>query len=293
VTPVVTFSPVSQLPAQSALAKPASAESVVPETVTDTAPLSHQRAPSESHVARLAKTEADALQVFQEHRTPEALLGWVKRQGIAVYDGNQIPWVDALCKQLGAEAFVYTPFTKRYQTPTPEGPAQVQPGLTHAEHLYEETIHNLAQKRQQGLFLRKDCPPDVLMHEVFHVIQEKNGLPFGVSPEADARMQSIADQYSGNSLGTAAKRIMMTAYAWWQSARTPSNDTVPQHPVARAMHYHTEREAEVDRFLLNHGQSLGLPPQSLIKHKLHLAVETQFRKQLTQVLDKLSNQPTP
>ena len=221
--------------------------------------------------------------------TREDLLNEAKALGVKVYDGKTSPWVDDLCKNMGTEAFVYTPNSKRYpnEPPTSEKPAETSNDKLF-EH-FEKVADGLEKTAQQALFCKANTPKDVLMHELFHVLQQKNGLPFGVDSKTDEQFGDLLDELKSPTLAARFKHLVLGAIGF-----VHVSPTEPKNEVYKAMYRHYQRECEVDQFMLyaaNHNAkastNLGLNTFRQLKHLAHYLLNSLPNKNITTVLDTL------
>lgn len=264
-----------------------------------------QTHPLVDETSRLNKTQSEALALFQRFNTRESLLNVAKQFGLEIYDGGQQSWVDAYCLKEGLEAFVYTPFSKRYpeskigrseQTPFSTGPSGSQvphhvPWYDFISHAlnkkWDKAESELSEKKQSGLFFKKNVSPDILMHELFHVLQDKNGLPFGVNAEADQKANQFSNELSQLKLSTIVRRAGLMVLVGLNSLVQPLRE--PKSDVAKSLYYQMKREVEVDEFMMSKGHLIGLTPLQQLKHAMHYIVESQFKLRLSNLMDQAQN----
>ena len=272
---------------------PAAGDATVGASVELTAPVDSFQAQSQKNEPtaqqKLAQTQRDALALFSQNPTSEKLIEAARQLSVKVYDGNTEPWVDALCQQRGVEGFVYTPHTLRYPKQD-SGPSEIVAALTAqkpSNQQFDTESDKLASEGKQGLFVKKGVSRDVLMHELFHVLQERNGLPFGLNVEADSSADAINNYLNRVESGVIAKRVGLWALIGLNRMIGPAKP--PVSPVALALYNQMQREAETDKFLMTYGEQLGLSPLQKLKHAAHYGSETLFKLHLSQLLDKDEN----
>jgi hypothetical protein len=159
----------------------------------------------------------------------------------------------------------------------------------------EYTQHALPQlyrQRQLGIFVKKGSSRDVVMHELFHALQFKNGLPSTTTPQADDIAKAFRDRYNQpiasigflNQLWQPLKRFATWAFLipYWSIRRMLQRSTgslpadLSQSP-GEALRVNMKREMEVDFFLLRYGQSLGLPCWQRLNALTHYLLESQLQ----------------
>lgn len=255
------------------------AKVVLPEKADEW--LQSQVLPQESVMSQSVSKEA--LKLFQANATTAALLTTAQAMGVKVFDGSQMPWVDEYCRQRGVEGFVFTPFSFRYPNANPPQAIDNDAASSGKDEMAQAQTE-LKQMKHQGLFVKKDAPPDIVMHELYHVLQERHGFPFGLNPEADATADRIND-----SLNKLEPKALMTRLGLLGKvaldSMTPRQDP-PSSPVALSLYRQMKREMEADSFFIRHSKQLGLSSMTRLKHMVHYWTASRFKLQLAYLLDK-------
>ena len=251
-------------------------------------------ASSHDEAQKVHQTNQQAILLFQRYNKHHELIDVAKQFGLEIYDGGIHSWVDAYCLKEGVGAFIYTPHSKRYpgykspEISAKEGLKTSVPWydfITHTLDKKWQTVEtNLTTQKKAALFFRKDAPPADLMHELFHVLQEKNGLPFGVNPEADTKANQFSNELNQPTFSSIMKRSALLVLVTLNSFVKPLQE--PKTDVAKSLYYQMKREIEVDKFIMNYGHVIGISSWQQLKHVLHYFVESQFKLRLSNLIDQ-------
>lgn len=191
-------------------------------------------------------------------------------KGLVVFDGqtHENAWVNDYLKALNSKGFVYTPFNKRYKIEKQESQPFPKTGIAQAKD-FEQASTLLSQTSQQGLFVADNTAKDVLIHELYHVFQQQHGLPFGVSPKADAAVEEFCDSLrkpSFKGVIKLAKLISLSGLlAISGNVVKPDKNT----PFSLSFLRHHHRELEANQFVIQYGKALGLSTSEIRGHKAH------------------------
>ena len=233
----------------------------------------------------LAKTEQEALEKFAHCKTREGFIELAKSLDVVVHDAEHIngssgkqTWVNQQLQNLNSTAFVYTPYSRRYgqhaetyNFQMPEASKNKTIGVPwNPEGTYQFNLDILGRQNKQGLFISSHAKRDTLMHELFHVLQEKNGLTFGVSPEVDMKVESFCDSLRKPSIKgvmTLAKLFVVSGLLKLTGSYQKPNDKTS---FALSFYNHHQREIEANYFVIRHGEKLGLSDAEIKPHQQHL-----------------------
>lgn len=253
------------------------------------------RQPSlKSDAEKLAATEREALALFSENRTSADLLHAAERKfhrephadgkihELLIFDGNQkgMGWVNQICKDFGVGGSLITPDSLLYGDEAacdrPEFKS-FKPSRAH-DYYVNVIMPQLYSEGKLGIYVRKGANRGRLMHELFHALQFKNGLPFATDWETDEAALIVRDRHTepvwpfSRSCYTAPYgQALKFLYNWmlavpmalakrcFAGKKTPPEEGGNRKAtIGEALRLNMQREKEVCRFLMRHGSALKL-----------------------------------
>lgn len=203
-----------------------------------------------------------ALTLFQHYPHRQGLLDFANWIGVKTYSTERWPELQRDLTRMGAKALVNLPQRLAY----PDTPAD--PKALHMPAGTSDAFGHLIQKSERDgrivMLISEQAPVHVLMHELFHVLQAKRGLPF-CSPSTSTMAQ--ANRQMERLIRNLTTR-QNYPHVRWQNARQARRlvqglqaGTLKPQPgsVGEAMRMMARRELENYRFFLTHAESV-LPP---------------------------------
>jgi hypothetical protein len=150
-----------------------------------------------------------------------------------------------------------------------------------------DVLPQLEQEKKLAIFLSKGANTKVLQHEVYHVLQFLNGLPFATTLAADEAATQYRNQHNQAPAGLLGEVVKLgkTAYAYgielpllglkrllYRKLKHPSE----QHEVTpgEALRVMMNREKEVDRFFV-WGPDVSFSQR--LAHMLHFVFQSQLQ----------------
>lgn len=261
-----------------------------------------------SDAEKLAATIQEASELFSQAKTKNDLIALMKAKyadQCEIYDGSQSDqdWVNQVCTTDPAQAFRHVPYSVLYPNQYPPNKAKT---FTNENGQYpaiytDNVLPSLYRQKKQAIFISKDATRDVLMHEVFHFLQTKNGLASGTTPEADEKAQEFNNRYLQDTFPPASIFSLLNPYirgakvlfSWCVSVpilmlkRAVSKNKPQPNPDSpgEALRVNMAREQEADRFLVTQGGKFGLSILQRLKHLGHFIQESKLKELLSDRLD--------
>lgn len=262
-----------------------------------------------SDVEKLAKTRQEAHALFSQHQTRASLIAALPSvfgDGLAVFDGNQPgnEWVNEVCKAYGNAGFFQPPDSLLYGE-DPARPVEFADEQGKFPDVYTKTIlPELYAQQKPAIYIAKDADTSILMHEVFHALQFKNGLAFSTTPEADEIAKQFRNRFNApiSAIPWLDRYVLQPVklLCHWmvsvpmtllgqalQKTRQPES-TSPPTP-GEALRVEMAREKEVDKFLICYGNDFGLSLWDRFKHLEHYLFQSMLLHLLSRKLDGLSS----
>lgn len=276
--------------------------------------------------------EREALRLFSNNPTTEALLKALhqKYPDVKIFHGKDHKWVNNVCETYGNMAFFHIPDSVRYgedpenvpdfdapaEQPQDEKPVNPIPlwmralkagisvvfkNVSDGEerfngHYTKKILPDLYRNKQMAIFISEHAEPDILMHEVYHLLQAKKGQHFGTNNLAiDSKAKDFNFDYNAqifkNPFVTSLWQGVLRLQSWLIEvplilAKKALGIIKPKvNSPGAALREEMYREQEVDKFLIKHGGKLGLNIFKRVGHTIHFVLESKLKEILSYKLD--------
>lgn len=199
------------------------------------------------------EVEAFALKLFTQYGDTESLIRFARLFDVKVLDNKKHPWVDDYLDDIGAQAAFHLPTSLLY-----EGQQVDPPHMPENPNPYQQAVDSLFKARQPAIFVSKQVKTVDLMHEIFHLIQYKMGVPFSTTQDSDLNAREIRidlfHRFRGHDLTMEELAEQAKPFQEMKKLGMPIEQP---NSTGHALRVISALEGQTYRFFAHHGAKLG------------------------------------